>query len=119
MFLHSLLERTEIIMPTISCEVKKCCYNTEGGCKLENVRVDGDSAVVSDETLCDSFTENKEEATNNCSCEECACDKADVECSAENCRYNSDGCCEADKIEIGHSTADCCSDTQCETFEEK
>lgn len=107
-------------MPTISCEVTKCCYNKDGGCRLERVNVGGENAVVSVETMCDSFTDCKEDAmTNSCDCENEACDCAEIDCEAENCRYNENGECEAERIEVGKCSSCCCSETECETFEEK
>ncbi len=107
-------------MPNITCEVTKCYYNKEGGCIREEITIEGESAVVSDETMCQSYADSKEEARyNSCSCTTGACNCTDVECTAENCKYNNDGECDADKIEVGTSSSSCCRETECETFEEK
>ncbi len=105
-------------MATITCEVKRCCYNKNGGCRLEGVKVEGDGALVSSETMCASFSDCENSCTNSCECEPCACDNAEIECSAENCRYNDDGVCDADEIKVGCGTSHCASETRCETFEE-
>ncbi len=106
-------------MPTISCQVKKCCYNKDGGCRLDGVRVEGKHAVISSDTMCDSFADKcSAEATNSCECSPCACDCAEIECSAENCKYNDDGYCDAKTITMGCGSSKCASETSCETFEE-
>ncbi len=106
-------------MPTISCKVKKCCYNKDGGCRLDGIKVEGENAIISTDTMCDSFTDKcSSEVTNSCECSPCACDCAEIECSAEKCKYNDDGYCDADTIKVGCSSSKCASDTACETFEE-
>ena len=105
-------------MPAISCEVKKCFYNKDGGCRLEGIKVDGENAVIASETMCESYTDAKQAGTADCACESCACDDAEIECSAEKCRHNEHGYCEASSINIGCSSSCCAAETKCETFEE-
>lgn len=105
-------------MPTISCEVKKCFYNKDGGCRLEGIKVDGNNAVISSETMCASYADSRDNAATNCACESCACDNAEIECSAEKCRYNDKGYCDAENITVGNSSSSCATETECETFEE-
>ena len=108
-------------MPTISCEVKHCHYNKDGGCRLEGVKVEGENASVYEETMCDSFTNADTPTSKNstCDCEDCACSFSDVECTAENCVYNENGYCDADKITVGCADARTPRETECKTFEEK
>ena len=106
-------------MPTITCEVSKCYYNKDGGCSRDNIKVGGKGAVVSDETMCEAYTDAKDPSCTNCSCEDGACSCTEIDCSAENCKHNSAGCCKADTIEIGKCSSCCCSETECESFDEK
>lgn len=109
-------------MPTIICEVKNCHYNKDGGCRLEGVKVEGENATVYEQTMCASFCNGDDNCPVNsasCGCQDCACSFSDVECTAENCVYNSKGYCDADKINVGCTDSSTCRDTECKTFEEK
>ncbi len=108
-------------MPTISCEVKHCYYNKDGGCRLEGVKVEGENASVYEETMCASFANEDKGSVQNstCGCEDCACSFSDVECSAESCVYNERGYCDADRIEVGTSDSRASRETECKTFEEQ
>ena len=73
-------------MTRISCDVKKCVYNADGGCSLEAIKVGGESARVSDDTMCRSYTPGEKSATNSCKCDgDGACDISEISCSAEKC----------------------------------
>lgn len=103
-------------MSKISCEVIKCEYNCDGGCRLGNIKVEGEDAVTSEETVCDSYTDKNEKGCVNCTPHDCACNNSEIECSAEDCKYNSHCLCTADRISVGCSDACCCSETECKTF---
>jgi len=103
-------------MTRISCEVTKCMYNTDGGCKLHKIEVGTEKAKMSDETMCESYVPENSGATNSCSCRSGACDIANIRCSAENCKYNDDGECEAKAIEIAPCSTGNCGETECNTF---
>ena len=103
-------------MAKISCEVLGCEYNCDGGCRLDTIKVEGEDAVVSDETVCESYTDKKEKGCVNCTPSNCACNNAEVECDAEECKYNSDCLCTADRITVGCQNAHCCEETACLTF---
>ena len=103
-------------MTRISCEVKKCAYNTDGGCRLEQIKVGNEHARMTEETKCESYTPGEKSAVNGC-CSNDACDISSVKCSAECCRYNDDGKCEAKKIEICTCHSGKCGETECSTFE--
>ena len=105
-----------IVMTRISCDVTKCEYNAEGGCKLNKIQVGTKNARMTDETKCESYTPCTSYTTNSCGCSKGACDISEIKCSAENCKYNDDGCCEAKKIEIAPCKTGCCGETECNTF---
>lgn len=103
-------------MAKISCEVYRCEYNCEGGCRLETIKVDGADAQTCAETVCDSYTDRDEKGCVNCTPADCACNNCEVECDAEECTHNSNCYCTADRIDVGCADACCCSETECRTF---
>lgn len=103
-------------MTRISCEVTKCQYNTNGGCKLNKIEVGTENARMTDETMCESYAPEGHSASNACGCRKDACDISEIKCSAEMCKYNNDRRCEAEKIEISPCNTGCCGETECNTF---
>ncbi|MBP5245221.1 MAG: DUF1540 domain-containing protein [Clostridiales bacterium] len=103
-------------MARISCDVAHCEYNCGGGCRLSVISVEGSDAYAHDETLCDSYTDNSESGCVNCVPEDCACQNSEIECDAEECKYNEDFRCNADRVSIGENDACTCSETCCRTF---
>lgn len=103
-------------MTHISCDVKKCVYNSCGGCKLEAIEVGTQNARMTDETKCESFTECESCATNSCGCKNNACECAKITCHAENCKHNSSGECKAKKVDISPCMTGNCGETECDTF---
>ena len=104
------------IMTRISCEVTKCMYNANGGCKLEEIRVGTSAAKISDQTKCESYTPEGSSHTNSCGCKNDACNISSISCSAKMCKYNENGICEADKIKISNCKDCKCGETECVTF---
>ncbi len=103
-------------MTRISCEVTKCAYNADGGCKLQSIEVGTERAKMTDETKCESYTPSGSSFTNSCKCAEGACDISEISCSAENCKYNDNGICDAKHIEIAKSVTGRNGETECNTF---
>ena len=103
-------------MSRISCEVYKCSYNYDGGCRLGSIKVDGDSAEIPEETVCDSYSDEKQRGYVNCTPNDYACNNSYVECDARDCRYNNSFMCAADRINIGCAEARCRDRTECMTF---
>lgn len=102
-------------MTRISCDVKKCMYNADGGCSLSRIEVGTQHARVTEDTRCESYSPDRGSAKNGCGCHD-ACDISEIKCSAENCAYNGNGKCEAKKIEISPCSTGNCGDTECNTF---
>ena len=103
-------------MTRISCDVTKCEYNTDGGCKLHKIEVGTQNARMTDETKCESYVPANHSASNSCGCRSDACDISEIKCSAENCKYNDDGECEAKRIEVAPCSTGNCGETECKTF---
>ena len=106
-------------MTKISCDVTKCEYNANGGCKLSKIEVGTPHARMTDETRCESYTPGEGSSSNSCGCKSDACNISEISCSAEKCKYNEDGVCEAKKIEICTCHTGTCGDTECSTFSAK
>lgn len=103
-------------MTRISCDVTKCEYNTDGGCRLSGIEVGTKQAKMTDETRCESFVPSGHGAKNSCGCSSDACRISEIKCSAEKCKYNDDGECEAKTVEISPCKTGCCGETECNTF---
>lgn len=99
-------------MPCISCNSRDCVHNKDGGCILDTIKVGGESAQSSTETICESYVAEKG-AVNcaSCGCEpdDRACENSGIDCSAEECMYNSSCECTAENINIE-------KDGTCHTF---
>ena len=103
-------------MTRISCQVTKCEYNIDGGCKLNKIEVGSESARMTEETKCESYTPAGKSTTNSCGCRKDACDISEIKCSAENCKFNNDKVCEANRVEISPCNTGNCGETECNTF---
>ena len=99
-------------MTDIYCSVTKCAHNKEHCCCLENVKVGGENANSTEGTRCDSFI--KEHATMSLGESICHCTL--IDCEAENCRYNCEGECCAESIDICGEKSCNCGETCCTTF---
>ena len=106
-------------MAKILCEALNCEYNSNGGCRLDSVKVEGEDACSSNETACDSYTDKNEKGCVNCTPHNCVCNNAEIDCDAEKCRFNENSLCTADRITVGCKDSHCSSDTACLTFSEK
>ncbi|MBS6194708.1 MAG: DUF1540 domain-containing protein [Clostridiales bacterium] len=104
-------------MPALRCTAVKCVYNKEQLCSKGDIQVSGDHAKSVDETCCSSFMERSGDSNVNSS--KCGCDTIQVGCSACNCTFNEDKCCEAGAIDINGSQACSCEETCCGTFRSK
>ena len=103
-------------MTRISCAVKKCEHNIDGGCKLNRIEVGNKNARMTDETMCESYTPAGTGVKNSCGCKNDACNISEIKCSAENCKYNNDKECEAKHIDITPCRTGNCGETECNTF---
>jgi len=99
-------------MTDIFCSAEHCAHNKDCSCCLENVRVGGDYAENPDGTRCSDFLCE----TADMAFPESPCHCANINCDAENCRYNRDGECDADTIDICGENSCTCGDTCCSTF---
>ena len=103
-------------MAKITCEVKGCDYNCDGGCKLSSIKVEGFDATTSKETVCESYTDKNEKGAVNCIPCACATNSSEIKCDATNCKYNANSLCTADRVTISCDGDCCCDNTECKTF---
>lgn len=99
-------------MTDIYCSAVQCAHNKENCCCLGNVHVGGKNAESSDCTCCDSFI--KQHATMQIGESVCHC--SCIDCDAGECRYNCDGECCADTVNIKGDNSCRCDETCCCTF---
>ena len=90
-------------MSYISCSVSSCANNKSGTCYAAGLNIGGKGATSECDTCCGSYL-NSAVYSNlaNFTSLRGAADK--ILCSANTCKYNSDGACNLDSIEIGSST---------------
>lgn len=100
-------------MPFVSCSVSDCVYNCEHACGLRDLSVSGVNASRSSSTCCSSFRDQ------GCCEDPRPDDLSAVDCTAETCRHNKYGKCEAGAIDIGCPGAHCSDETECDTFRKK
>lgn len=104
-------------MPLLSCTARTCVYNSDEYCSKGDIQVDGERATTVDETCCKSFKERTHESAANS--RGCGCETIDVDCTAQQCVFNEQKKCKADKITITGAAACRKDDTKCGSFREK
>lgn len=102
-------------MPELKCTVQTCRHNKNFLCDLDKIEVGGNNARTEQETCCDSFEERKGDTYSNVTGE--ASPITNIDCKAEECKYNCDCECHAGKISVEGSNACRCEATECATFE--
>ncbi len=101
------------VMAVLECNVVTCVHNEDDKCCKGCIKVDGNSAMRSDATCCDSFDKRGCGCSNDCKCPDM---KVDIECEAVNCVYNDSKVCKATHVGVVGHTADDKNQTECATF---
>ncbi len=110
-------------MPKLKCDVTKCHYNCQSLCSRKAISVDGPHAYAKAETLCRSYVPKNSSTLmfEIGDFEEHPTSSTNVYCDAENCVFQHDSVCKADKIEIKETTnrigAKAHHESMCKTFE--
>lgn len=95
----------------INCIANKCVFNENNICIKKQIEVEGLYARYRKGTFCISFTkeqkENIEPKTSR------------VICNANNCKYNKNGFCFCEELNIFGDNANYRSETECHSFEVK
>lgn len=102
-------------MPELKCTVQTCRHNRNFLCDLDRIEVGGRNARTERETCCDSFEERKGDTYSNVTRE--ASPITNIDCKAEECKYNCDCECHAGKISVEGGNACRCESTECATFD--
>ena len=102
-------------MSNLQCNVTTCGYNNVGCCCHTAIKVQGQDAKNCSQTRCQSFVQNNR-AFSNSSSSLTPQHSLDIYCTAEQCKFNSNKKCGADRICINGDTADYMSETECSSF---
>lgn len=107
-------------MAELKCAVENCMYNNSECCCKGDIMVGGMRACSCDDTCCESFREEKENATNAFnSFNDHPCRTISIDCEAVKCVYNTNYKCHADHVDIRGCGASDCRETACATFQER
>lgn len=105
-------------MSYLKCSVTSCAYNETGKCCLNSIKVGGESAETSNETVCKSYQQRGGDASNYVP-HGAPGSETYIACDAVKCGYNSNRVCEAESVSIA-KCYDCtegkCECTQCDTY---
>ena len=104
-------------MPELKCGVVTCVHNKDSYCELDSIEVVGNSAQVSEQTSCGSFSERKGESYGNTAKDVSPMSK--IKCQAVECKYNESHVCNAGKISVMGSDACKVEETECATFKKE
>ncbi len=104
-------------MPDVNCSVQSCAHNKNGSCYATAMNITGNSATNSVGTCCGSYLDN----VSYSNIANLVSDNRPVNyvlCSAENCKFNYNGGCSRDQIDVTrNSTMNFDTDTECADFE--
>ena len=114
-------------MPNLNCNATNCVHNSSGLCSANSISIVGNGAYSSLSTNCGSFAEkglrNSISNLSNFNVPGQVMQMFSsmsmgprIQCAAENCRYNQDRECTADKVQITGIGALTNNRTHCETF---
>ena len=97
---------------SIKCGAHNCTHNdNDGNCYAKVVNVRGERAKITDETLCNSFADEKLDSLTEFAEEfNSAVRKAttdNIKCGAKRCAHNDANNCQANNVQINHDTASC------------
>ena len=96
----------------IKCGSHNCSHNdNDGNCYAKVVNVRGERARITDETLCNSFVDEKLNSMTEFAEEFNAARKKatadNIKCGAHRCKHNESSDCQANNVQINHETASC------------
>lgn len=99
----------------VQCKATRCIHNNSTECLAGVINVKGMNSRSTPETTCSTFVEEGGYGYDNLSNyydnSKTVTKIRDIKCSAEKCKYNNNGECYANEIEINAANA------SCDTFE--
>ena len=102
-------------MTKLTCNVTNCINNEDRMCCRPNIKVDGAQAHDKQGTCCHSFGHRSDCVISGMTANS-ACEDTQIRCSAQDCAYNSNSVCSADRICVEGDGACDCNQTCCGTF---
>lgn len=104
-------------MPNVSCGIASCAHNKSGICYATSLNISGANATNATETTCASYM-NGASYSNIANLVSDSRPVNYVSCSAINCKYNYNGSCSNNSINVmNNSINNVYSETECASFE--
>lgn len=105
-------------MPKLKCTVENCAHNYDYECKKRAIDVEGECSRCKEDTECVSYIERTKDAndTEFAKMSENSRLETEVYCDVDNCVYEKNDKCTADRVEIVGCNR-CNKKTNCHTFE--
>lgn len=104
-------------MTNLKCDVIHCSSNKGNCCCRPEIQVNGKHAQDCCDTCCASFSKIAEGGAATNSVDYCCANcQVPIACTAESCKYNRDGSCEANEVKVSGSNATNEAQTMCATF---
>ena len=104
-------------MPNVSCNIADCAHNKSGICYATSLNISGPNATNATETTCASYM-NGASYSNIANMVSDSKPVNYVSCSAINCKYNYNGSCSNNAINVfTNSSGSIYSNTECASFE--
>ncbi len=97
-------------MTKISCGVRGCMNNVDGGCSRREIEMSGFSAISSSDTSCCQYIPM--EAGMNVTNKAPKASSSIVGCTAIDCRHNNAGSCKSSSVSLSRGIRG----AECETF---
>ena len=94
----------------LHCSATDCAFNKTGSCYASQIKVEGFDAKITPETYCDTYREGNSFNMSNYHGETELASTQNISCTAKNCRYNTNGSCNASHVDINFENS------RCETF---
>ncbi|MFI3206869.1 MAG: DUF1540 domain-containing protein [Clostridia bacterium] len=105
-------------MTKLKCHVQNCIHNNKNLCKLDKIKVEGPGACTADQTCCYNFLDKNSAENSSIQNRHFAVLNTNIECKAENCKYNRRCKCIANEISVDNLSVSPCvmGETECHTF---
>lgn len=101
-------------MTRLDCSVTSCMYNQDNYCSKGDITIGGRNAACSGDTCCESFHKRGTGAGTNSISHPSA--NIEVDCEAQECKFNANCKCSASHIGIQGRDACECKQTECGSF---
>ena len=110
------MKRSELLRnDNISCNATRCIHNKSTECMAGVINIRGVEAVSTKQTTCTTFVDEGgygyDHLSNLYDNDKSITKTKDIQCAAENCKYNTKRECHANKVTINAANA------SCQTFE--